>query len=183
MAMSDGDSDIMKRVPPKNDQQITFARREGWKLYTIVILKAIPPALLPQICHFIAFGELLLQFESDVVDSRCPGAQNWVHIVRCDDLKDYSGPAKIASGILVMMQMILCVTVSSAGFLSRLEPLLEVAPWKRNRAFVVCLVLSLSVTIIYSVIAVNLDVRHALPWYYYILVVIMPFLCLIWVEA
>lgn len=132
MAMSDGDRDAMKRVPPKNDQKITFARKEGWKFYTIIVLKAVPPALLPQLLHLIVFGELLVYFEPDVVSSSCPGASNWVDIVRCKDLKDYSGPSKIDSGILVLVQLALCVIVASAGFLSRMEPLLDHPPWVRS---------------------------------------------------
>jgi magnesium-transporting ATPase (P-type) len=183
MAMSNGDTDIMKRVPPKNDQSVTFARKEGWKLYTIVILKAIPPALLPQVLHLIVFGELLLHFEPDLAADSCPGAASWVDVVRCKDLQEYSGPAKISSGILVFTEMALCVVVASMGFLSRMETLFEHPPWKRNVAWVICLPACIAFIILYGVNAVDLDIREALPWYYYLLVVILPLLCLVWVET
>jgi magnesium-transporting ATPase (P-type) len=183
MAMTDVDRDAMKRVPPKNDQAITFARKEGWKLYIILILKAVPPALLPQLFHLIVFGELLIHFEPDVVSLHCSQAKNWVDIVRCDSLKDYSGPAKITSGIVVLGQLALCAIVSSAGFVNRLKPLWEHPPWDRNHVWVVSLVLCLGLIVIYSITSVPYDVAAALPWYFYIISVILPILCLGWIEA
>jgi hypothetical protein len=57
------------------------------------------------------------------------------------------------------------------------------SPQQRNRAWVVSFLLSLGLTISYGSYAVDLDVTEVLPWYYYLLAIILPFLCLIWVEA
>ena len=183
MAMSDADRGIMSLVPPKNDQSVTFARKEGWKIYTIMVLKSVPPALLPQLLHFIVIGELLIHFEPEFVSSNCSGGNNWVDIVRCKSLKDYSGQAKIASGVIVLGQLALCAIVSSAAFVGRLEPLLESYPWERNHSWVVSMLFSLGVTVIYMVVSVDLKAVDALPWYFYVLAAVMPFLCLVWIEV
>lgn len=182
LAMSDGDLDTMKRVPPKNDQTVTFSRREGWKLYRNVVLKSIIPALLPQILHLIVFGELMIQFESSVVAEMCGGARTWVDIVRCEGLKSYSGPARISSGVLVLVELAVCVSFASAGFLSRLEYLLNDPPWRRNRTWLLAMCLAVVLNFVYCYYALQLNVTDALPWYYYILAAIMPLICLAWVE-
>jgi len=182
LAMAGGDQDVMQRVPPKNDQSVTFARREGWKIYSLLILKAIPPALLPQLLHFIVFGELLLHFEPDVVLSSCPTSTTWSDIARCKELISYAGPSRISSGILVIVELFLCVIAASAGFLSRMEPLVEQLPWQRNRAWMFSAAIAFSLTIIYGHFAVPLNVKAALPWYYYVIAAGEPIMCLVWVE-
>jgi hypothetical protein len=108
MAMNNGNAEAMKRVPEKNDQSVIFSRNEGWRMYQMIVLKAIPPALLPQLLHFIAFGELVMHFDPDLVSSGCPGATSWVDVVRCDALKDYSGVARTSSGVLVLAEFVFC---------------------------------------------------------------------------
>ena len=183
MGLSNADRDAMKHVPPKNEQSITFARKEGWKLYTIVVLKGVAPALLPQLLHLIAFGELLLHFEPDLVSSSCPGASNWIDIVRCEAIKNYTGAAKISSGVLGLGNLALCAIISSAGFVGRLESFLDHPPWQRNHAWVVSLLVSLTLTVGYIGLSVHDGVAAALPWYYYLLAVTLPLLCLGWIEA
>lgn len=182
LAMSDGDPDTMKRVPPKNDQTVTFSRREGWKLYRNIIFKAIPPALLPQLLHLIAFGELMIEFESELIAEVCSGAGTWIDIVRCGDLRSYTGPACISSGVLVFVELVVCVSFASAGFLSRLEYLRDDPPWQRNHTWVLAICLVAVLIFVYCYYAIQLNVTAALPWYYYILAAIMPLVCLAWVE-
>lgn len=185
MALSDGDKNVMNRVPAKNDQSASFVRKDEFRLYGMVVLKALPSALLPQIFHFLVFGELLLHNEPLLVSTKCPGASSWVHIVRCQGLKSYSGPSRLASGLLVLEILALCVTVSSAGFLSRIEPLYERSPWKRNSTWVVSICLALLMNVIYCYYSAefrDIDAAGALPWYFYLLCVVFPFLCLAWIE-
>lgn len=183
MALSDGDDDCMKRVPPKNDQNVTFAQKEGWRFYINITLKVIPTALLPQIQHLICFGELMIHFEPELVETECDGAGNWLAIVRCDGLRNYSGPAKISAGILVLGQLALCVIISSAGFLSGLKSLVEEPPGKRNRAWVLASIISVGVIVVYITSALSVNAYEALPWYYYVLNILLPFFCLAWVES
>lgn len=182
LALSDGDSDTMQRVPPKNDQNITFGRNEGRRLYSMVALKAIPPAVLPQILYLIAFGELVIAFDPQVLND-CPGATSWVDVIRCDALRDYSGPARISSGILVWAEFVFCIAIISSGFVHRFITVKAQPPWDHNTAWVFIVIAVLVVTTIYVSVAVEDGTASALPWFYYLLAVVMPFLCLIWNEC
>jgi magnesium-transporting ATPase (P-type) len=182
MAMSDGDKDTMKRVPPKNDRAITFARNERSMFYFIVVSKALLPALLPQVLHLIAFGELMLRFEPNLVATNCPLADNWVDIVRCNGLEDYSGSSKTSAGSLVFAQFVLCVIVSSAGFVHRFLPLKEQKPWERNFAWLCSVFIAFGLLVLYVAFATEEGTAEALPWYFYLISSTSPFLCLMWVE-
>ena len=182
IAMSTGDQDTMKQVPPKNDRKIAFGNKEGSMFYFRVVAKAILPALLPLILHLIAFGELLIAFEPGFVAKECPGAENWVGIVRCKGTRNYSGGAKTSAGVVVLAQFILCVIVSSAGFVHRFASLAEQLPWKRNFAWVCTVFITIGLLALYTAIATEDGTAAALPWYYYLLAGTTPFLCLLGVE-
>ncbi len=182
LAMSDGDSETMKRVPPKNDQTVTFSRREGWKLYRNIVIKSVIPALLPQVLHLIVFGEMMIAFEPSLTGEMCGGANTWVDIVRCNGLKSYNGPVRISSGVLVLVELAVCVIFASAGFLSRLDYLMNDPPWRRNRTWLLAMCLMVILTFVYCYYALQLRVTAALPWYYYVLATVMPLICLAWVE-
>jgi len=183
MAMTEGDKDTMKRVPEKNDKSLTFGRKEKSMFYKMVIAKALLPALLPQILHLIAFGELILNFEPELVDEKCPGADNWVNIVRCEGLEYYSGPAKTSAGSLVFGQFALCIFVSSAGFVNRCLPLLEGKPWVSNFCWLICNFFVIGFLALYVGLTTEDGTASALPWYYYVIAVVTPFLCLAAVEG
>lgn len=182
MAMTAGDKETMKRVPPKNDRSLTFGWKEKSTFYSMVAAKALLPALLPQILHLISFGELVLEFEPDLVDEKCPGADNWVKIVRCEGLRDYSGPAKSSAGSLVFSQFAFCIFVSSAGFVNRCLPILEGKPWHSNTCWLICNFAVIGLLALYVGLATEDGTATALPWYYYLIAVVSPFLCLIVVE-
>lgn len=182
MQMSDGDEDTMKRVPPKSDRTITFARNESSAFYGLVLSKALLPALLPQVLHLLVFGELVLQFEPGLVATKCRGAHNWVDVVRCDGLQDYYGSAKTSAGSLVFAQFALCVLVASSGFVHRFQSLKEQMPWKRNTTWLCSVLISLSLLIVYVAFTTDRGTAAALPWYYFLIASAMPFLCLFWVE-
>jgi len=183
MAMTSGDSDTMKRVPPKNDKDLTFGRNEKSTFYSMVVAKALLPALLPQILHLIVFGELVIDFEPELVDSQCPGASNWVDIVRCEGLRDYSGPAKTSSGSLVFGQFVLCMFVASAGFVDRLFLLSERKPWVSNFGWLVCNLFAIGFLVLYVSLTTEDGSAAALPWYYYVIAVTTPFLSLVGVDV
>lgn len=182
IAMSDGDKDAMKRVPPKNDRTITFARNERSTFYFLVVSKALLPAILPQILHLIAFGELLIRFDPDLVATKCPGADNWIDLVRCEALKDYSGSAKTSAGSLVFAQFVLCILVASAGFVHRFLSLKEQKPWECNIAWLCSFFIVLGLLVVYLAVTTDKGTAAALPWYYYFIASTTPFLCLLWVE-
>lgn len=182
MSMSDGDINTMKKVPAKNDKALTFGRNEKSTFYSMVIVKALFPALLPQILHLIAFGELLIKLEPAMVAIECPGATHWVDILRCEGLKEYSGPAKTSSGSLVFGQFVLCVLVSSAGFVNRSQGLFEGTPWNRNSIWVVCSFVIIGMLILYVSLVTENGCAIALPWYFYIIAGTTPFISLACVE-
>jgi magnesium-transporting ATPase (P-type) len=183
MAMNNGNAEAMKRVPEKNDQSVIFSRNEGWQMYQMIFLKAIPPALLPQLLHFIAFGELVLHFDPDLVSSGCPGATSWVDVVRCDALKDYSGVARTSSGVLVLAEFVFCTIIASAAFVQRFNSSWEHPPWRGNRAWVWAVVSITTLTCTYAGLGVEKGTGGALPWYWYLLAVTMPWICLVWNES
>ena len=183
MAMTAGDKDTMKRVPPKNDKSLTLGRKERSTFYSMVAAKALLPALLPQILHLIAFGELVLDFEPQLVDEKCPGADSWVHVVRCEGLRDYSGPAKTSAGALVFSQFALCIFISSAGFVNRYLTILECNPRDSNACWLISNVVVIGMLVLYVGLVTEEGTAAALPWYYYLMAVVTPFMCLAVVEG
>jgi magnesium-transporting ATPase (P-type) len=182
MQMTDSDTNNMKRVPYKNDGVISCTRNERLSFFVLILAKAILPALLPQILHLIIFGSLVLKFDADFVALNCPAATNWVDIVRCDGMKDYTGSVKLSASSIVLAQFILCVIVSSAAFVHRFLPIKEQFPWESNFLWLYSLLFAFGVLVIFVVLSTTSGTTAALPWYFYILSITTPFLCLIWVE-
>jgi magnesium-transporting ATPase (P-type) len=184
IAMGDLAPGSMKRVPPKNDQSVVFGRKEGKAIYQTALLKALPPAALPQLLYLIIFGEFIIEMEPDLATacSESIGKGDWTQIVRCEGLKDYTGPARISAGALSLAELALCVVVASAAFVYRTEPMLENSPFRRNHIW--CYSLVVSVFIIGGFVGASLEpgLFWSLPWYYYIMAVFLPFLCLAWDE-
>jgi hypothetical protein len=161
---------------------MTFGRKEKVTFYTAVLLKALLPAVLPQVLHLIAFGELLIALEPDLVEAKCPGSMAWVDIVRCDGMKGYSGRARMTSGTLVFVEFVVCIVVSSAGFVHRFLPVAEQLPWTRNQAWLVVSSVAAVSAVLYGVLTSAVGTAAALSWYFYAIAVISPILCLIAVE-
>jgi magnesium-transporting ATPase (P-type) len=182
IAMGDGNEDLMEQVPPKNDETFIFGRREGSMFYTMVVCKAIFPALFSQLFHLIAFGELLIAFEPDLVAAACPGATDWVGVVRCKGISDYSGRAQTSSGNIAFLQFVLCIIVSSGGFVCRLYSLVEKNPRRYNHAWFFSIWIVIGLGVLYAAITISDGAASALPWYYYVLAATTPFICLISVE-
>lgn len=186
ITMSDPDQFCMQQVPPKNDVTIDFGKREGTIFYMVCFLKAVPPAVFPQLLYLIAFGELVIEYESDLVQSQCsstiePG--DWVLVIRCGGLSGYSGVARDSAVALSIAELVLCITIASASFVYRTLPIWVEPPWKRNHLWVVGVVLSFLVVITYLLLVLEDGTSAILPWYYYLLAFCMPFLCLSWNES
>ena len=186
MAMSGADDESMKRVPPKNDLSLTFGKHEGYRLFTNALLQAILPAALPQVLHLIVFGELMLRFEPNFVALACGKGfhqGDWVALVRCEGLKMYFGPARMDAGTLVIAAMMTCMIISSASFVNPTLSLKEQLPWLRNPSWLFAMVCCLVNVAIYLLVVLQRGTVTTLPWYFFLLFVTMPFICLAANEA
>lgn len=182
MTLTRGGEQLMKKVPPKNDCTQTFAPKEGYLLYGIVFLKALMAALFPQLLWLIAFGELVIEFEPDLVQSSCGVADSWIDVIRCDALRNYSGPARVSAGIAVFAVFVVTWLVTSISFVSRFEPITVQKPWESNITWVVCVTIAVLITGLAAGLSTEAGTGSALPWYFYFISVLIPILCLAWNE-
>lgn len=183
MAMSDAEHETMQRVPPKNDVSITFRKKEGFHMYSTLVGKSILPALLSQVIFLIAYGELIFFVEPELVATGCPyNNGRWVSVIRCEALRGYSGPARTSAGAISLVHFVLCITIASVSFVYRFTPIREQHPWQYNQAWAGVLVLVVCLTAVYASLAVVPGVTQVLPWYYYLLNIVDPCLCLVWNE-
>jgi hypothetical protein len=182
IAMGDPEPDCMKRVPPKNDLAVTFAKGEGRRLYGGVVAKAVPAALFPQLLYLVALGEFFLYLEPGLAADSCPGASTWVHIVRCPALRTYSGVARTSASAVSLAHCAFNVVVGSASFVSRFTPLLDLPPWQHNVVWCGASAVSVALIAIYMTATVPRGSGSSLPWYYFAYAILTPFLCLVWNE-
>lgn len=184
MAFTKGGEDAMSRVPPKNDSTQPFGHRDGFFLYEMLLLKSLMLSLPPQLLHLIAFGELVIHFEPDLVESKCDGADRWYQVIRCDALKEYSGPARISSGIAVFAVFVMSSVVTSASFVTRFESIKgrRKLPWEQydNHVWLGAVVVASVITVVAAILSTERGTASVLPWYFYVIAVCIPILCLIW---
>jgi hypothetical protein len=183
IAWSKADKDSMHRVPPKNDQTVTFGRNENW--YKSAILKSIPPAFFPQLLHLVAYGELMIKFELDFVRENCSesiGVGDWAFLLRCVALKEYSGVARTSAGALVLAELIICTVVASATFVHGTIPIQELPPWHGNRVWIYSVLLGILLVAAILLGTLEKGSLSALPWYFYLIALVMPPACLAWNE-
>ena len=178
LAATDPDKQSMDRVPPKNDESIVFARGEGRRLFQHTCIRALIPAIAAHFVHLIGFGSLMLHFERAFLFAgdcgALSGGLNWRNVARCDAVRQYSGPVKDWAGSLMLAELALCVVVLSASFLSRTEFIKDKNPWRSNRLWGWGLFASLLLIVFYLVATLDNGVWGALPWYFYIVAIIMP---------
>lgn len=185
LAMGDSDDESMHRVPTKNDQSITFSRKEGYRLYTNTLLKAFLPAVFTYVLYLIAFGQLMIKFEVQLLQEECSISANdieekrWTYVIRCESLKTYSGEARTSAGALILAEIVLCVIVGSASFVYATASVVEMPPWSRNRWWACTSVISIIFVSIYLAVALEKGSFSALSWYFFVLAAIIPFLCLL----
>lgn len=185
LTLSDPGKDSMNRVPPKNDPAIAFGKREGKILSWVAFLKALPPAIFPQIVYLICLGEFMIHLEPTLLDSACSpdiGQGDWALVIRCDALRGYSGDAHDMASSIALAEFIICTIVTSAAFIHRTKPLYEEPPWKKNHLWALLSVMGIAVAVLYVYWMLQEDILLVLPWYCFVLFCIMPFLCLFSVE-
>jgi len=177
MNFTESNKEVMTNVPPKNDKSITFAAGEQRRLYTYATLRAIPPAIFPQIIYLIAMGCLMMELEPDFLTHEdCP-TDRWFLVVRCEALQTYSGTVLVSSGRLMLAELALCIIVLSSTFVFRLTHLRAIRPWKMNFIWIVTTVVSTGLVLIYLIVTLDRRTLAALPWYFYILALCFPFIC------
>lgn len=180
------DKQSMDRVPPKNDETVVFARGEGRRLFLHTCLRALLPAVAAHIVNLVAFGFLMIAYEGEFLfAASCgtlSGTLSWRNVARCDAVRQYSGPVKTWSGSLMLAEFALCIVMSSASFLSRTEIMRAKNPSTANRVWGYCIVVSLVLIILYLIATLEKGVLRALPWFFYIVALVMPPLCLLTCE-
>lgn len=187
MAYTDGEKDSMTRVPPKNDTT-KYSFRENKRMYVGGVLRAAPSAVIPQLIYLIVLGELMWAFDAPFVEEYCLATDNmaqivsakpsWTSIIRCEALRDYSGPAKVSAGAITLASLAICTCVVSASFVFRTEPLFREPPWKRNHLWVGSMLLSFVLIAVYLAATLERGSMTSLPWYFHLLFVLTPFICL-----
>jgi magnesium-transporting ATPase (P-type) len=185
MTMSDPDKQYMARVPPKNDVSIVFGKKEGKTLFMLAILKALPSAFLPQILYLVSFGELMIQLEPELLETACKTgleSGDWTSVIRCDGISGYTGVARQSASTITLAVFLLCLVVSSAGFVHRTLPLRAEPPWRRNIMWVCAVMVAILIIALYLGLKLEDDSFFIFPWYFYIVACALPFLVLAWVE-
>lgn len=172
------DSNLMNIVPAKNNADESFSRGERQKMLICVFIKALIPAVLGQIMYLIAFGSLVIELDPDFVVNECGfNTFSWVNIIRCQSLKSYSGRAIMPSGVLMITYHALCLVGMSASFLLGSSPVLSKGTLK-NKVWIFATILIVAIVILYMSITLESGVMQILPWYFYLLSLVSPFICL-----
>jgi len=72
----------------------------------------------------------------------------------------------------------LCNTVLSASFVFRTESIRNEPPWKQNHQWVGSVVISVVLISVYLLGTLEREAMLVLPWYFYVMFVLCPFICL-----
>jgi len=130
MGFSEGDEDIMKNCPIKNEKGVVWGGKitrqiEAKHMFCRGAVSSIGPFFV----QIVAFGELLGLEERDICGMGASG--EWWKAVRCQDLVNYDGDASRGAGILAITNFSLVMIFVSAGILFRDVPA-KLAIFKRN---------------------------------------------------
>jgi magnesium-transporting ATPase (P-type) len=195
ITMSDPDSNSMHRVPPKNDPNITFGKREGKLLSWYAVLKALPPAILPQLLYLICLGEFMISFDSPALKICSSDLEqgDWIFVIRCNILHMSPwyeaeeitglGEARQYASTIAFAEFMICTIVASAAYVHRTLPLHEEPPWQRNHFWVFSSLSGIAIALYYIYTNLGEGTLSMLPWYTFALFGVMPFLCLAFVEV
>ena len=185
MAFSKENEGAMTIVPPKNDQSITFAVGERGRIRSHTIIRALVPAGASHLVYLIAFGSLVLHFDSDVVEEVCVldvARSNWTSVVRCADLSTYIGQASLSASCLMLAELSLCVIAQSTSFLFGNSHILGLDPVAKNRIWLIATMFCVAVVFIYLNFTLESGSLQALPWYFYMIAFISPIISLMVCE-
>ena len=155
------------------------------------------PAILTQFLYLIVLGELMWEFDPQFVLDNCLDSadvtadaeeqvkfrQATTSIIRCSALRNYSGPATDAAGIIMLSSLVICTIMSSASYIFRNELITSEPPWKRNHLWFGTVLLSLTLVILYMAVVLERGTMSGLSWLTYVLFVLFPFLCLYCCET
>jgi len=190
MASTDDAKDFMTRVPPKNDPAVKYSPRSNMRPYLSMLLRAAIPAIIPQFFYLIVLGELMWEFDSPFVKDFCLDGDKSEYrkppiasIIRCEALRDYSGPAVQSAGTISLAALAICTCVASASYVFRTESIRSEPPWKRNHLWLGTLALSFVLIAIYMALVLEEGSMTTLSWYFYLLFLVAPFGCLYFCEA
>lgn len=189
MISTDEAKDFMTCVPPKNDASLKFSLRANKRQYLSLMLKSSLPAVIPQFLYLVALGELMWKFDSQFVENFCLQDEAVVtqkppisSIIRCEALRYYSGPATESAALIMLASLALCTCITSASFVFRTASIYSEPPWKRNHVWMGTLVLSFIFIAIYLGSVLAEGSMTALSWYFYVLFLGTPFICLCFSE-
>ena len=99
-------------------------------------------------------------------------------VIRCEELRSYRGAATESASIIMFASLTLCTCIASASFVFRTEPIRSEPPWKRNHLWVGSVFSSLVLLTIYISSVLAKGSMKALPWYFFVLFLFTPFICL-----
>ena len=186
LAFTDGSDEFMSRVPPKNDSSVRQSLKGSRKLYFNGILRAFFPALVPQFLYLIALGGLMWEFDPEFVVENCLSSTSFdavtrkplSPVIRCEELRNYRGPATESASVIMLASLTLCTCISSASLMFRTEQMTSEPPWKRNHLWIGAVISSLILLTIYMSSVMAEGSFTSLPWYFFLLFLLTPFMCL-----
>jgi magnesium-transporting ATPase (P-type) len=173
MASTDGNKEQMTRVPQKNDVTTKYS-----------FLRSVSSSICSHLIYLVALGELLWALDPTFVEEHCllddytKERTPLAAIIRCQDLEQYSGISTIAAGSISLASLALCNTVLSASFVFRTESIRNEPPWKQNHQWVGSVVISVVLISVYLLGTLEREAMLVLPWYFYVMFVLCPFICL-----
>ena len=180
MGFTELDKDAMTVVPMKNIKSESFSRDEPQKLAMYITMKGLVPAAFSQIIYLIAFGTLIIEFDSSLIVDECGSTViSWVDVLHCDMLHSYAGRATLSSGALVIAYHTLCMIAMSASFLSGTIPIFsKPTPLQKNKPWALTAIFGILIVVLYLSLTLESGGLNALPWYFYFLSLVSPLFCL-----
>lgn len=192
MVSTDEAKEFMTRVPPKNDPSVKYFMMANRRKYFSWLLRSALPAIVPQFLYLICLGELMWEFDSQFVLDHCLDSLDpdevklrvaTTSIIRCEALRDYSGPAKAAAGSVTLAALAICTCMTSASYVFRTESIHSEPPWKRNHLWLGTLALSFVFISLYLFLVLEEGSMAALSWFFYVLFLLAPLTCLYLCET
>jgi hypothetical protein len=185
MAFSKNDESAMTTVPPKNVQSITFAVGERARLIFHFIFRSIPPVGASHLIFLIAFGSLVLDFDTDIFEELCEAdatTANWTDVIMCTNLRTYVGEASLSASLLMIAELSLCVFAQSTSFLYGNAPVIGTNPMEKNRIWVISSLCCVAILFTFLHFTLESGSLRALPWYFFLIAFICPLISVAFCE-
>lgn len=144
-----------------------------------MLIRSCLPSFGASVLYLIAFGEIFIALEPALIgDWRDCASNSWSDIIRCTHIQDYDGQARKFASALMLGELAVCFIIASAGYLFRTRSLTSENLLQKNKIWIISLFFGAVLVIIYLAISLNKEAFEALPWYYYFLSLLWPFICL-----